>query len=1399
MGPVPNQPKTNQDSRSQTKKKGGNTYKGKSESNFEQMVETLDNQGSPMSNIISTIFPENLNDYLNVTLCLSQIQNTDKARLMKTRETRRKIKKPPHPPQPNTDLNEGMEALAQIDTGNQVGDVINRRVLTGLGGTPHLRIADVPLLMCSGLDATCIESTEVLDIVVSFNKNDFEYKVFLSCRIAESSEVDLIIGLKTIKDLNLVKILPEFFQHQDQIDQDNSLDKEKRKSDAQGVEIQHLTKRVKLLQAEVDIAKNSLLTNELDLPQAESEIINNFNTITPSLNLQQADVAITLVVQNLDIPPVSNDFEGSSRIGFDKPVVSDDSTGECNEDTENQKPTSSENRRQDKLGSRGACKKKSCTFSCGCYGSIVAAATVLSDEFILPSVVTASALILPQQDELGFDTDSETELATPITSFRTPDQTHGLVAALLREEKREALPEVQPFDSEGIDYKSKDTFAPFTQNLNSDEMSIINMIQIEGSPTEISEIRDICIKHKSLFKNILGPEPARIPAFQFRKVDHEKWNTYKNRCAPRVTSTAKQDEIRKQIEGMLATGIIRPSAATHYSQVILAPKPDGSYRFCIDYRNLNDATESASWPIPHIKTMLARLGAQKADTFGVIDLTSGYHQAPLTMEAQVYTAFITFMGIYNFTRLPFGPKMAPSYFQEMMASVVLAGLIYRICEVYLDDIIIYGNGHREFCERLDKLFQRLREKNISLKAAKIKLGLHKVEYVGREISKDGITMSSKKIKGVTDFPMPRRTTELRSFLGLANYFRDHVPNHSNVVAPLHHIIDQAAKKQTLLQWTDDAATAFTAIKGLISESPLLYFMDDKAPITLMTDASDYGIGGYLYQEVDGVKQLVALVSRSLTRTQLKWSTIQKEAYALYYCCDYLDALLRDRKFTILTDHKNLTFINKETNQMVGRWRCALQELDFTVEYVKGKDNEIADAMSRLCINQTPTTGIVSAIITIKPLSTERYALMTKCHNTTVGHGGVQRTLRNLKKLKQKWTGMRHDVKSFIDNCPCCQKLSTVKYPVNAHRFTTSTYKPMECLNIDFIGPFPDKGYILVMIDTFTRFVELTATPDATAKSACTALIAHIGRYGAPIILRSDNGAHFANTVIDELMKIIGTTHNRILAYSSEENSIVERANKEINRHIRAYTYDRASTENYQEILPFVQRILNSTVNDRMKISPAEIMYGRAIDIDSNILIDKDEMDLNFDTVTTSTSNMLKIQDDLIKITAKLLKESDDLHNANESSEITEHAVDSYVLVKQRTTPETRMHTLWRGPMRVVSNDLSEYTLRDLVTHKELKYHLTQIKPFHFDPILIDPTEIARRDYLEFFIEEILDMHGDIKLLRSLTFHVKWLNYPHESNTWEPWVNIRKAEKLHKFLILKNLRHLIPREFKANYD
>ena len=308
---------------------------------------------------------------------------------------------------------------------------------------------------------------------------------------------------------------------------------------------------------------------------------------------------------------------------------------------------------------------------------------------------------------------------------------------------------------------------------------------------------------------------------------------------------------------------------------------------------------------------------------------------------------------------------------------------------------------------------------------------------------------------------------------------------------------------------------------------------------------------------------------------------------------------------------------------------------------------------------------------------------------------------------------------------------------------------------------------------------------------------HFGRFGSPSFIRSDNGPHFVNELIKLFLLATGTEHNRTLAYSSEENAIVERSNKEINRHIRAYIFHRGSTDNYQEVLPFVQRIINSAENSRTNTSPANILFGNAVNLDRGILLPDNEQSAE-QSLTKASSKMLQMQHIAIQTAKTALLHADNIHKSTSSSEITEFAPDSYVLAAHRVAPETRLHTLWRGPFRVISNEQAQYTLLDLTSGKQKLYHVTQLKAFNFNPLRTDPADIARRDYLEFFIDEIIKFDGHFDKLHSLRFYVKWLGYDETHNTWEPWKNLRRTKALHLFLIDKNLRNRIPREFQPNY-
>ena len=290
-----------------------------------------------------------------------------------------------------------------------------------------------------------------------------------------------------------------------------------------------------------------------------------------------------------------------------------------------------------------------------------------------------------------------------------------------------------------------------------------------------------------------------------------------------------------------------------------------------------------------------------------------------------------------------------------------------------------------------------------------------------------------------------------------------------MVKPLQMMVNPKALERAPIYWTPEGTIAFNKTKIAVSRCPWMYFINDHSPTKLYTDAFDYGVGGVLFQIVEDVWRPIAFISKSLSATHINWSTIQKEAYAIFYCCQRLDYLIRDRKFTIYTDQMSLTYMIEIPTSMITRWFIAMQELDFTVHFVKGSDNELADALSRLCPNLTqialPLTittnhntssssamsSTMSALMVIEPPTDEQNVYIQMCHNAIVGHNGEDRTLTRLFSLNQVWKNMKQHVHSFIRNCPCCQKLSTIDPKINSKHFSTSTHAIFDTLNVGYVG------------------------------------------------------------------------------------------------------------------------------------------------------------------------------------------------------------------------------------------------------------------------------------------------------------------------------------------------------------
>ena len=471
---------------------------------------------------------------------------------------------------------------------------------------------------------------------------------------------------------------------------------------------------------------------------------------------------------------------------------------------------------------------------------------------------------------------------------------------------------------------------------------------IDGTESLRARLKALVHEYADIFSHVVRSEHADVKPMTL-EVTPELWYLPKNQRRVRMLTQTKQDAMREAIDEMLALGVIRESQATHYSHPLMVPKPNSSkLRFCLDFRPLNEVSKSMGWPLPNIELMLHRLGSARAKYFAVIDLTSGYHQIPLAEEAKKFTAFTTPFGLYEWNRVPMGLKGAPSYFQQQMTSTVLKGLYQRICEVYIDDVIVYGKDEEEFLMNLRTVFERFRRFRITLNPKKCKLGLNRVEYVGRIIDDTGLSFSKEKREQIVNLGLPKRQKDLKSFIGLIGFFRNHVEGHSVLVKPLQDMITPY-QPHKILKWNDELEKLYTEVKDRVVNCPKLYFLNSTDPVFLHTDACDTGMGAYLFQVVDGVERPIQFMSKGFNRTQLRWSTPEKECFAIYYALRKFEHLIRDSHFTLRTDHKNLIYLNETGFAKVVRWKLEIQEYDFHIEHIAGLNNFVADSFSRLSV------------------------------------------------------------------------------------------------------------------------------------------------------------------------------------------------------------------------------------------------------------------------------------------------------------------------------------------------------------------------------------------------------------------------------------------------------------------
>ena len=425
-------------------------------------------------------------------------------------------------------------------------------------------------------------------------------------------------------------------------------------------------------------------------------------------------------------------------------------------------------------------------------------------------------------------------------------------------------------------------------------------------------------------------------------------------------SPLELEEVRKQVKDLLAKGLIEPSASPFGAPILFVKKKDGTLRMCIDYRALNRITVRNQYPLPRIDDLLDQLAG--ARIFTSLDLQSGYHQIRITEADRPKTAFKTPMGLYQFKVLSFGLTNAPSTFQSVM-NAIFGDLVGKCVMVYLDDILVYSRTPAEHLAHLRAVLQRLREHKLYIKLSKCAFNKPELTYLGHVVGRTGVRVDPDKVRALREFPQPRNITELRAFLGLANYFRKFMPHFSSKVAVLTDILrGGTAKAWKGEPWTAAHRSAFDWVITTLTNAPTLAIPDYTRPFVVTTDASDVGLGAVLEQ--DG--RPVAFASRKLNPAELNYSATEKELLAVVYALKEWRCYLESGvPFTVRTDHNpNTYFQGKSTlSRREARWSECLQQYNFTWEYVKGKSNVVADPLSRVFAWMGTTSCPVMAVTT----------------------------------------------------------------------------------------------------------------------------------------------------------------------------------------------------------------------------------------------------------------------------------------------------------------------------------------------------------------------------------------------------------------------------------------------------
>lgn len=694
--------------------------------------------------------------------------------------------------------------------------------------------------------------------------------------------------------------------------------------------------------------------------------------------------------------------------------------------------------------------------------------------------------------------------------------------------------------------------------------------------------------------------------------------------------SAQKTIIEQMTQELLDSGVIKNSTSAFAAPVVLVKKKDGSWRMCVDYRRLNEATIKDGFPIPLIEELLDELGG--ASVFSKLDLRSGYHQVRMHETDIHKTAFKTHQGHYEFLVLPFGLTNAPATFQSLM-NEVFKSVLRKTTLVFFDDILVYSKSWDQHLLDLAEVLSLMRLHSLKAKHSKCTFGGDRVEYLGHIITGAGVSTDPQKIQAVRDWPTPVNVKQLRGFLGLAGYYRRFIKGFGTIAKPMTDLLRKDA-----FSWQEPAQIAFETLKAALSTAPVLALPDMTKVFVIETDASAKGLGAVLMQD----NHPIAFISKALSIRQQALSVYEKELLAIIMAVKQWHHLLIIKHFIIKTDQQSLKHLldQKVVTPLQQTWLSKLLGYDYEICYKKGCDNVVADALSRvsglalftLAVNSLQPALLekiqhswlldsklqaliaqLSAGQTVKNKSWDGSILRRKgklvvgpdaslrsdiihlCHSSAVGgHSGFKATLVKLKDWFY-WKGCSKEVHRVIKECVVCQrvKYETVAYPglLQPLPIPKSFFSD---ISMDFISGLPKvqgKNTILVIVDRLTKYGHfIPLSHPYTAAHIAQLFLDHIFTlHGNPSTIVSDRDPLFMSHFWKEFMKLQGVKLTFSSAYHPQIDGQTEVLNRCLESYLRCMVLDTPLL--WLKWLPLAQWWYNTSLHSSIKMSPHEALYG----------------------------------------------------------------------------------------------------------------------------------------------------------------------------------------------------------------